>query len=125
MAFKVEFKGEEEMTRKLKAFAQKFPKKVAAILFKEANFIMTTSKGLVPVDLGTLKSTGHVSLPLITKSSIEVTLAYGGPAAPYALDQHENLSYQHKGHGQPKYLQYPMEAAAATILKKIGSKVKI
>jgi len=124
MAFKVEFKGEEEMTRKLKAFAQKFPKKVAAALFREANFIMTTSKGLVPVDFGTLKSTGHVALPLITKSSIEVTLAYGGPAAPYALDQHENLSYQHTT-GQARYLAQPMEAAAATILKKIGAKVKL
>ncbi len=53
----------------------------------------------VPVDEGTLRSTGRVEGP----KHDEVELSFGGAAAPYALEQHENVSLRHTV-GEARYL---------------------
>ena len=53
----------------------------------------------VPVDKGTLRSTGRVEGP----KHDEVELSFGGAAAPYALEQHENVSLRHTV-GEARYL---------------------
>ncbi len=57
----------------------------------------------VPVDQGTLRSTGRVDGPSAATGKPSVTLSFGGAAAPYALTQHENMSYRHTV-GEPRYL---------------------
>lgn len=54
----------------------------------------------VPRDLGTLASTGQVTGP---QQGGEVILSFGGPAAPYALIQHERMDYSHDV-GEARYL---------------------
>lgn len=81
-------------------------------IYQEAEREMTISKTHVPVDLGNLRSTGHVEQPTVTAEGIEVLLGYGGPAAGgvdvgYALVVHEDLELHHKV-GEPKYLESPM-----------------
>jgi hypothetical protein len=66
----------------------------------------------VPVDTGALRSTGLVEGPEVT-STPRVTLSFGGPAAPYALAQHERLDYQHRV-GEPRYLVRGLERWKAT-----------
>lgn len=54
----------------------------------------------VPVDKGTLRSTGTVEGP---DPEGVVTLAFGGPAAKYAITQHERTDYSHTV-GESRYL---------------------
>lgn len=53
----------------------------------------------VPVDTGALRSTGRVEGP----AAGVVTLSFGGPAAPYALVQHETIGLKHRV-GEARYL---------------------
>lgn len=53
----------------------------------------------VPVDKGTLRSTGRVEGP----KAGEVELSFGGAAAEYALEQHEDTSLHHDI-GEARYL---------------------
>lgn len=122
---KVTIKGDKEMAAKFRAFARKFPKDVAAALFKQSEKIMTKSKkDFVPVDTGALRSTGMVEKPKIKGKKISVTLAYGGPAVDYAVDQHENLDYRHTV-GGPKYLERPLNEAAKTLASDLAKDLKL
>ncbi len=58
----------------------------------------------VPVDEGTLRSTGRVEGP----KHDEVELSFGGAAAPYALEQHENMELHHTV-GEARYLVRGLE----------------
>lgn len=49
----------------------------------------------VPVDIGTLRSTGRVTGPVSGARGPTVLWSYGGPAAPYAVVQHERLDFAH------------------------------
>lgn len=63
----------------------------------------------VPVDTGALRSTGRVEGRGTGLLSLQtVTLNFGGPAAPYALIQHENMQYHHTV-GEARYLVRGME----------------
>lgn len=59
----------------------------------------------VPVDEGTLRSSGTVRGP---DSDGAVRLTFGGPSAPYALVQHERTDYSHTV-GESRYLIRGME----------------
>lgn len=73
---------------------------------------------LVPFDTGTL-SRSQTTRVNETAGKITGTIGYGGPASPYALVQHEDLTLSHPpktkggspvapGQGRgPKYLEYP------------------
>src|SRR5262245_40398140 len=102
-----------------------------------AEDIMSDSKeNYVPVDIGTLKGSGHV----VTETSgnvVTATMAYGGPAAAYAVAVHEHLSpaspaswraaeangrpvqFHPSGRG-PKYLERPVLAKAKTLLNDLA-----
>lgn len=97
--------------------------------------VMTTSKEeYVPVDSGTLRSTGTVLPPEVSGQSATITMGFGGPAAPYALSVHENpragktggispsgKPYEHWARtGGWKYLEMPLKSATG----KIGAKLK-
>ncbi len=59
-------------------------------LYREAERIMADSKQHhVPVDLGTLKGSGHVQLPVVSGTRVVVTMGYGGAASGYAVYLHE------------------------------------
>ncbi len=58
----------------------------------------------VPRDEGILAGTGKVTGP----SGGVVTLRFGGPAAPYAVVQHENLDFRHTV-GEARYLVRGLE----------------
>ena len=104
-------------------------------LFIEGEKIMTAAKQMAPVDLGNLKNSGFVSLPevLPNRRSVELTLAFGGPAGAgnqggvtnarkvgYAVIQHEDCSLNHPGHGRCKYLQIPVNRAKRGMSRRVG-----
>lgn len=96
----------------------------AAGLYQEGLKMMAVSQRQVPVRWGVLRSTGHVYPPVQRGKAVEVVLAYGGPAAPYAWVQHENLSLNHDDPTKAKYLEDPVldrrETFAADLHRRMG-----
>ena len=77
---KIADKGGEEA---LKAIAQG--------LYLEAQMAFNESQTLVPIDTGILRSSGHITSPVVSPDSVEITIAYGGPATDYAYIVHERI----------------------------------
>jgi hypothetical protein len=138
MAARPRITGLKAMDAKLQRLATRFPNEVERALYLRAEAIMTRSKReFVPVDLGTLRGTGHVSPPERRGRRVRVALSYGGPAAPYATAVHEHLSaasppswkgaekagrpvtFHPAGHG-PKYLERPLFDAVPTLAAEIA-----
>ncbi len=135
----IEIKGAVEWKAKLGRMG---PAAFAAMVaggYQAFEEIMTKSKEeYVPVDQGTLRSTGHVEPPSVSGMRAEITMGYGGPAAPYALAVHENpragktggLSptgkpYEHWARtGGWKYLETPLKESTGSIADKIKARVE-
>ena len=99
---------------------------------------------LVPFDTGTLSNTQSIRFPAaISGNDIKGQITYGGPSAPYAVVQHENVDLWHPpkppgntrgrtgtgpvspGQGRgPKYLEYPLKMAFRDYDKKIVNRIK-
>lgn len=105
-----------------------------AALLDEAEALLNDSKeNYVPVDLGILRSSGHVASPVVLGSLVYVDLGYGGAAAPYALAVHENpraghtkgvspsgRPYKHwAATGQWKYLEKPFNVHVVGMRERI------
>ena len=106
--------GFEELRARLSKAGAQAPVMLARLLTVEAHEIMAKSKPLVPVDLGVLRASGKVLPPVIAGTAVTITMGYGGPAAAYALVQHERLDYHHTT-GQAKYLEQPFMEHVATL----------
>lgn len=91
--------------------------KVAAVLsdgvmdglVDAAEFLLTESRAVVPIDEATLERSGVASQD---RSSMTVAVSYD---TPYAVVQHENLEYQHAPGRQAKYLENPANEHRATM----------
>ena len=108
--------GVMDLKKNLRRLGLSASHELGKALYIEGEGIMGQSKSMfVPVDTGLLRSTGHVEIP---RPGPIVFLGYGGPAAKYALAQHENRG-RHKV-GQRKYLEIPMLAAIPGMDVRIG-----
>lgn len=121
--------------KRIDRVVNRFGDRLITALYRRAEMIMTVSKrDFVPVDMGTLRASGHVSPPERRGREISVTLAYGGAASAYALAVHEhpsrysppswkaakNVRFSPTGHG-PKYLERPLMAAVGTLAADLAS----
>lgn len=91
--------------RRVKRFAESMDKPTGEAVRGIGEEIMTDVKASrpgkgVPVDIGTLRASGRVLGP---DRQGRVTLVFGGPAAPYALVQHERMDFVHTT-GEARYL---------------------
>jgi hypothetical protein len=110
----LEFTNLDRFRQALAAYQGDTVRAAAGALFREGERIMTKCKQVyVPVDFGTLRSTGRVQPPVVSGTTITVTLGFGGPAAPYALIVHENLEAYHRPPTQAKYLEVAINEAVA------------
>ena len=107
-------------------------------IHKIATDILNESRALVPFQDGILSGSGHLQAGggasnLVTSQTVE----FGGPAAPYALVQHENEDYFHPakarggtGPGIPgqtraaKYLEMPAKKHQATVVPRLIAAIK-
>lgn len=99
-----EIEGAADLSKKLAKLAEVLPAEVGKALRQEAEIEMTEAKRRTPVLTGNLRSSGHVVGPDKKSNDVEVSLRFGGPAAPYAIYVHENLEAFHKV-GQAKFLE--------------------
>jgi hypothetical protein len=115
-------RGVSEMRAKLRQIAAKFPDRVGAAIYQEAQIEMTESKRRVPVDTGVLRASGRVSEPERSGRNISVMLSYGGAAEDYAIYVHENLEAFHRV-GQAKYLESVLDESAPHMAARIAARV--
>ena len=125
--------GQKGMTATLKKIAAKFPDRVAAAIYQEAQIEMTESKRRCPVSPlpapagvvpGTLRNSGQVGRPARQGNNISVTLAYGGAAEDYAIVQHENLDFHHTT-GQAKFLESVLNESRPYMAGRIARRVDL
>ena len=136
--------GASDMIAKIKQFAAKFPDRVAAAVYQEAQIVMTESKRRCPVasDGGTLRASGRVALPVREGRRISVTLSYGGAADAYAIAVHEHLSEhsppswikaEENGHPVqwttpgtgPKFLEGPIDEALPEMNGRLAARLQL
>lgn len=110
--FEYSLTGGAALIARLTALSARVREAAAAAMYQDAEETMTISKGLVPVDTGTLRASGFVEPPEITADNIIVRMGYGGAASDYALKVHERTDISHKV-GQAKYLSDPFFARSA------------
>ena len=96
----------------------------ARAILEEGQIAFAESQRLVPVETGNLRSSGQLIGPTVLGDTVEVTIAYGGADAPYALIVHERLDISHDSPTQAKYLEQPMLRAAEGILARIADRVE-
>ena len=120
MSITFTMEGLDKLTRRLDKSGKLSPHAMAGPLKLEAELIMTKAKKLTPVDLGTLRASGHVKKPVITRKTAKVLLGFGGAASAYALAVHEHPSRSSPSSwrggvsftsGGPKYLERPVKEA--------------
>lgn len=124
----VELKGMADVKRRLAALTKSFPEEAGRALRAEAEIEMTEAKKRTPVLTGALRASGHVTGPQarlpFSRAPIEVKLAFGGPAAPYALFVHENLEAFHAV-GQAKYLESVLNESAPHMPARIAHRIQM
>lgn len=125
MKFSLDLSGDERLERLLVQAGSDAGRAVAQALYEEAQLIFAESQRLVPVDTGSLRSSGNVTLPQPSAGGgVEVTIGYGGAAAPYAAFVHENLNARHNGAQQAKYLEVPVARAVPDMQQRISDRVE-
>ena len=95
-----------EMARK------RVPVAAGAAAYAIGNEVMTVSKGQTPVDTGAMRGSGYVTEPDVTGAKVTVEAGYGGPSDHYVVEQHENLSIQHRN-GGAKFLEKAFDSESA------------
>jgi hypothetical protein len=120
--------GAPEMTRKMKAVAKAFPKRVGSGMYHEGNIEMTESKRRCPVDItedaphpGLLRSTGTVHEPEYDGRTITVTLSYN---TDYAVPVHENPDAIHPV-GEWKYLESVLNESRSRMNARLAARLDL
>jgi len=135
----IKLEGITDVKRILKTASPEIVMSVNQELHKIATEIKSESMALVPFDQGILRGSATLKIESSRGGSLikKFTVAYGGPAAPYALAQHENLRYFHpskaKGGldtGVPgetraaKYLEWPAKRKQITLVPRVIKAIK-
>lgn len=76
-----------------------------------ADHILGVSQDLVPIEEGTLQSTGKVT---VSEGGLRAAVSYG---LVYGPIQHDRLDFKHKPGRQALYLAQPMQTERDTALK--------
>lgn len=92
--------------------------RLARAQYIETEIDATEAKERTPVDTGTLKGTVHATGPDMDGDRIVTAIVAGGPAAPYAIEVHENLDAFHKV-GQAKFIESVTRESAPHMRSRI------
>lgn len=116
--------GMEQMLARAKRKLEDVRRAAKRALVRGCEAIMTRSKEeFCPVDKGTMRGTGIV-IPDPDPDVIAATLQYGGPAAPYTVKQHEDVTQRHTV-GEDHFLEKPFREDGPGLLDQVGEAVKM
>ena len=137
MAITHQITGIKELESKFNAYAIDTQRAMLVALTSAVVDIAGDADTMVPVDEGILRASQDIEFPKVSGSKMEASISYGGPSAPYALIQHENVDLWHAPKppgkrksggrsgsgptepgntifGGPKYLEYPFTQETQT-----------
>ncbi len=83
-----------------------------------AEHILERARARVPIEEGTLERSGVAS---VDEASLTAGVSFD---QPYAVRQHEELSYRHDNGRSAKYLERPMTEEAAAVAEIIAAQVR-
>ena len=130
----IRIEGLDDVRRLIDEGERKVIQAAKVAVYEVTNDVARKSGELVPFDSGALRGSRAIKLPTTRNLVGEVT--YGGPGAPYAVVQHENLELFHPakplgagpvapGQGRgPKYLEFPLKMARKDFDKLIVNRIK-
>lgn len=123
-------KGVEEMKAKFRRFARNLPNEVMRALYIEMQIELKEVIKRTPVDDGPLRASIHLRGPFQLKKSdsgwgkVWVTIAAGGPAAPYAVYVHEDPDAIHPV-GQWKYLESVLLESRPHMAARVARRIEL
>lgn len=135
--FRVKITGQKRLAAALKKYRGNLHTAVSGAIFEEGSDLLDESKRRVPVDTGNLRASGFVSHPAPSRGGVKVTVGYGGTAAPYAWQVHENPRSGKTGGIGPagqhyktyaatggwKYLEAPFMERRAGVSARVASRI--
>ncbi len=137
MTANIKLEGIGDLKRILKTASPKVIMSVNKELHEIATEIKSESMALVPFQDGILRGSANLRIEGRGRAIQKFTINYGGPAAPYALVQHENLTYFHPSKkrggtdtGVPgetraaKYLEWPARRKQMTLVPRLIKAIK-
>lgn len=84
-------------------------------LTEAAEHLLKVSRDLVPIQEGTLERSGVAE---VDDTDLTAAVSYD---TPYAVRQHEELTWRHEEGRQAKYLEQPMNTERETLLALIAA----
>ena|SRR5688572_28610083 len=87
-------------------------------LRKAGEHLLAESRDLVPLEEGTLERSGTV---VIDEDTLTATVVYD---TPYAVVQHEDMTYRHAPGRQAKYLEEPFNRERDTMQALIAAELR-
>jgi hypothetical protein len=132
MAELFELTGIVQVQDRLRAYSVEVTPLMALAVQQELDAILEASRGLVPVDTGSLRDSGQVDDPAIFGDIVIGGVHYGGTAGyqgrvprNYAIRVHEDLGMRHPRGGSAKYLEIPFFAATAGMAARLADAIRI
>lgn len=92
-------------------------------LTEAAEHVLGQAVRVVPIEEGTLQNSGTTATDA---ANLKAAIGFGtGAAAPYAVRQHEELTYVHDSGRSAKYLEKPLVASRNDVLAIIARHTEI
>ena len=115
-----EINGLKRVAARIDKLVQEGGRRFVAAARAEMEIELTEAKARTPVDTGALRASGHVDGP---DGGGRIRVVFGGPAAPYAVKVHEDLSAYHAV-GQAKFLESVLLESAPYLAQRIADRMK-
>ncbi|MEW2351436.1 hypothetical protein AB0904_27685 [Streptomyces sp. NPDC006684] len=87
-------------------------------LLLAAEHVLTESRAVVPIDEAALSRSGTAS---VDEGALTAAVSYD---TPYAVRQHEELTYRHAPGRTAKYLERPLNAARGEVAALIAAQIR-
>lgn len=112
------------MRGNFKKLAKGFPNEVGRALYVETEIEATEAKRLCPVDTGELRGSIFVAGPFSDGNKVLTMIVCGGPAAPYAIYVHEDLTKHHPT-GEAKFIEKPLMESAPYMGERVAARIDL
>ena len=117
MSIELQITGDREIRQRINELGKRYPKAMAAAVYKLGVAIMGNALPRVPVEFGALRASGYVAPPEGEGAEADVELGFG---TVYAVPQHERTDYKHPRGGEAKYLEKAVDQLAPNALQMLS-----
>jgi hypothetical protein len=108
----------------IRKIAKALPEQVAAAVYQEALELQKAAMRRCPLDTGALRASHETTRPERKGNDWTVAIRCGGPAAPYALVCHEDLSAEHPV-GEAKWLERTIQENARSFPQRVAKRIDV